>query len=280
VSDPFAITPPCTISLSGGRTSAYMLRRILDAWGGVVPDRAHVLFANTGKERGETLVFLQEIEARWRVPLKWLEYVPKMGGSRVAYRKVDFATCSRKGEPFEAMMDHERYVPNGRTRICTQNLKVLVMHEYLKAHGLDVEDGDVTEVIGFRADEPKRAADARASDDNANCLLRFPLLDAGVTSADVLAWWKTQPFDLALEPYESNCDACFMKGNAIRIKILQAHPEFGAWWSEQERKRGHRFTKKGRKTYDELIEIARLTRGSPPPVPEPDDAPMPCGCHD
>ena len=52
MTDPFLIEGSAVISFSGGRTSGYMLRRILDV--GLQPD-VHVLFTNTGKERPETL---------------------------------------------------------------------------------------------------------------------------------------------------------------------------------------------------------------------------------
>jgi len=46
----FLITGPAVISFSGGRTSAYMLWRILQAHGGILPDDVVVCFANTGRE--------------------------------------------------------------------------------------------------------------------------------------------------------------------------------------------------------------------------------------
>lgn len=51
MSEPFFVTGPALISFSGGRTSAYMLWRILEAHDGTLPDDVHVTFANTGKER-------------------------------------------------------------------------------------------------------------------------------------------------------------------------------------------------------------------------------------
>jgi argininosuccinate synthase len=47
--DPFKITEPTVISFSGGRTSAYLLWRVLQSNGGM-PDEAIAVFANTGKE--------------------------------------------------------------------------------------------------------------------------------------------------------------------------------------------------------------------------------------
>ncbi len=97
MSDPFKITDTTVISFSGGRTSAYMLWRVLEANAGL-PSDAVVLFANTGKEEEETLCFVRDCSLNWGVPITWLEYLsdyPK-------YRVVDFDTASRNGEPFEA----------------------------------------------------------------------------------------------------------------------------------------------------------------------------------
>lgn len=58
--NPYFITGPALISFSGGRTSGYMLRHILDAHDGTLPDDVVVTFANTGKEREETLRFVHD----------------------------------------------------------------------------------------------------------------------------------------------------------------------------------------------------------------------------
>ena len=49
------------ISFSGGRTSGYMLHRILKA-NGDLPDRVKVLFANTGREMPDTGLCAQHRE--------------------------------------------------------------------------------------------------------------------------------------------------------------------------------------------------------------------------
>ena len=97
--DPFRIESPTCISFSGGRTSAYMLWRVLQANGGLPADTV-VCFANTGKEVEATLRFVRGCAKHWQVPIHWLEYRPTEPGFAV----VDFDTASRKGEPFEALI--------------------------------------------------------------------------------------------------------------------------------------------------------------------------------
>ena len=57
------------ISFSGGRTSGYMLHQILEA-NGDLPDRAKVVFANTGREMSETLDFVHQCSDQWGVKIK------------------------------------------------------------------------------------------------------------------------------------------------------------------------------------------------------------------
>jgi len=63
--NPYLIEGPAVISFSGGRTSGYMLKHILDAHGGTLPDDIIVSFQNTGKEMPETLDFVRDCGERW-----------------------------------------------------------------------------------------------------------------------------------------------------------------------------------------------------------------------
>ena len=47
------------LNVSGGRSSAYMLGQVLMEHGGELPDWCEAIFANTGRERAETLDFVQ-----------------------------------------------------------------------------------------------------------------------------------------------------------------------------------------------------------------------------
>ncbi len=66
---PYQIEPPALISFSGGRTSAYLLRQVLDAYGGRLPDGLVACFANTGKEMAATLDFVRDCGEHWNVPI-------------------------------------------------------------------------------------------------------------------------------------------------------------------------------------------------------------------
>jgi len=144
--NPYLIEGPALISFSGGRTSAYMLRKVLDAG---LQDDVHVVYANTGKEREETLRFIHEVELRWDVPVRWLEY---------GRGEVDYLTASRNGEPFEAVLAKHNKIPNPAIRFCTTELKIRVMRDFMKAEGHTHWDS----VVGIRADEPRRVARLQA----------------------------------------------------------------------------------------------------------------------
>lgn len=258
--NPFRIDGPALLSVSGGRTSGYMLRRILDAHGGRLPANVYPVFANTGKEREETLVFLREIERRWEVPITWIEYDPaRARAGEGCFREVYFETASRKGEPFERMIHarHDRpnsppYLPNGVQRICTHYLKVLVFRDFMGFMGYGFADkGDWANIIGIRADEPRRVAKMKARNDSGEDN-RLPLAEAGVIKAEVMQFWAEQDFDLGLESWEGNCDFCFLKGRRLRVRTLMDDPGIGAWWREQEEKVGA--------TFDKGVSVADLER--------------------
>tara|TARA_R110000796_G_scaffold144294_1_gene261024 strand:+ start:157 stop:1476 length:1320 start_codon:yes stop_codon:yes gene_type:complete len=74
MNDPYKLPDgPVAIQFSGGRTSGYMLKKILDRYDGALPDDCHVLFQNTGREMPETLDFVHECQTQWNVPIVWLE---------------------------------------------------------------------------------------------------------------------------------------------------------------------------------------------------------------
>lgn len=227
--NPYKIDGPALVSFSGGRTSGYMLHKIIEAHGGKLPNDVVVTFANTGKERPETLDFVQACGTNWGVHIRWLERVPGEHGQR--FTEVSHNSASRAGEPFNALIRAKNYLPNPVTRFCTIELKIRVMRDFARSLGWD----HWANVIGLRADEPGRVAKAldpeRARERWNNIC---PLHEAGATERDVLAFWKLQPFDLALKSYEGNCDLCFLKGAGKITRIMRERPELATWWIEAE----------------------------------------------
>ena len=118
MTDPFKITEPTVISFSGGRTSGYMLWRVLQSNSGL-PDEAIVCFANTGKEDEATLQFVDDCSKNWSVPIVWLEY--RLDDPK--YAVVDFHTASRNGEPFEALITKKKLSSKSCNTILYRRIK-------------------------------------------------------------------------------------------------------------------------------------------------------------
>jgi len=230
--NPYKITEQTFISFSGGRTSAYMLYRVLEANNGL-PDDTHVCFANTGKEEEATLQFVDRCSKEWSVPIIWLEYQVEDPGWRI----VTFETASRNGEPFEALIRKKNYLPNPVTRFCTVDLKIKPLAKYARHLGWDEWDN----LIGIRADEPRRVAKIRAnpSDGMKGVTRHMPLATDGISKADVSKFWAAQPFDLQLPningvTFHGNCDLCFLKGAHQILSLIAEKPERATWWAKQE----------------------------------------------
>ncbi|MBA4754578.1 MAG: phosphoadenosine phosphosulfate reductase family protein [Sphingobium sp.] len=219
------------ISFSGGRTSAYMLKMILDAHGGTLPDDVHVCFANTGKEREETLRFVHDCATHWGVNVRWLEWRTRDVSVPLTdrFEEVGYNSASRDGEPFAGLIAAKSYTPNAVTRFCTSELKVRVIKHFMQSLGYK----NWQNVVGLRHDEQHRVARSRKPNKEAwsNCL---PLDDAKVSNRDVRAFWREQPFDLQLLPFEGNCDGCFLKARPKLWEIERTRPGTLDWWARME----------------------------------------------
>lgn len=205
------------------------------------------------------------------MPIHWLEYraeTPHM-------IEVTHATASRRGEPFAAMIEKRNFLPNPVSRFCTQELKIRPMRDWMLARGYE----HWTNVVGIRADEQRRVArmkDPRRKKDRWDIAL--PLADAGVTRADVDAFWTAQPFDLRLRPWEGNCDLCFLKGYRKKLRIIEDRPDLATWWIEREREIGAGF-RRDQPSYEAMArQVAQQLRL---PLADPDEPDLiDCRCGD
>jgi 3'-phosphoadenosine 5'-phosphosulfate sulfotransferase (PAPS reductase)/FAD synthetase len=279
--NPYKIPEPSIISFSGGRTSGYMLYKILEAYNGVLPKDIYVAFANTGKEAPETLDFVKDISDKWDIKIHWLEHY--FGKEKPIHRtkEVTYETASRNGEPFERLLEQRGKLPNAVNRFCSSELKIKVLYRFMQSKGYKTWDN----ILGLRYDEPRRAISARNVDYQKWTNL-VPLYKAKVTKKDIYNFWNKQNFDLNLSNLNGktpagNCDLCFLKGKKTLTSLLKERPEMADWWIKQEEKfnsekhiehKTNRFIKG--MSYIELVDLSKTNKDLF------DDEQMTCFCHD
>ena len=109
------------IAFSGGRTSAYMTKILLERdshkYNNVV-----TVFSNTGQENEETLEFVKNCDDKFGFNTVWVEAeVNPSKGKGTTHRIVNFDTASRDGRPFEDVI--RKYgIPNQTWQILFQDL--------------------------------------------------------------------------------------------------------------------------------------------------------------
>ena len=197
--------------MSGGRTSAYMTKRILDEYS----DQYEIVvcFANTGQENNETLDFVKECDERFGFNTVWIESVVNEGRVGSTHKIVDYESASRVGKPFEDVV--AKYgIPNISYPHCTRELKEYPVHSYIKSIGW--KKGEYYTALGIREDEPKRI---RKTTNNQNRI--YPLVDWFPSDKqDVMDFWSEQEFDLQLHDYQGNCKWCYKKSIKKLFQIM------------------------------------------------------------
>ena len=240
--NPYKTDEETIISMSGGRTSAYMLWRVLQEYGGVLPDHIKVMFSNTGKEMPETLDFVRDIENFWNVEVAWVERFVSLDLSenknkyKYEIRVVDHLTASRNGEPLEKMIEVYGALPNPVNRYCSAQLKTKAVAQYVReVLGWETP---VQSFVGIRADEHVRGRkihNSRESGSDRFC----PLWVDGVSKYDVSDFWEANDFDLNLPNRNGvtdwgNCDLCFLKAASKKQSIIKARQDLADWWIRME----------------------------------------------
>ena len=231
------------ISVSGGRTSGYMLYKILEANDGLRDD-VLVAFANTGREMQGTIDFVREMGSRWGVHIHWLEYRK----DKPKFEEVGHNSVSMDGRPFMEMVEStssNNFLPNQNMRYCTQELKVKTIKRFLVANKWK----RWTNTVGIRGDELRRTKPSK----DKRWVNWYPLAQAGVTVSDVNDFWKVQSFDLQIMKGSGNCDGCFLKSEATLAAMMREYPERMQWWADMEQKTGGKFHKT--RTYKGLADF-------------------------
>lgn len=244
------------MSVSGGRTSMMLSKLLIDRyklkpvkyyqprsveW----PDRYSYtvyenedgnlkivfIFSNTGREKEETLIAMNNMKIHWNIDVVWVEAVvdhrPNKG---TKHKFVNFKTACRNGDVFEDVI--KKYgIPNNVFIHCTRELKNAPIRSAMADLGFGDWKTDYKTIIGYRADEPKRANLVKAEKLNQ----WYPLWEWGIKKADVAYFWNRQPFDLGLVDADGNCKKCYKKADLKVIYQIKTDPT-DEWISEIQRK--------------------------------------------
>lgn len=219
------------VSFSGGKTSAYMTKWLLEN----VQDNYEkiiVVFANTGQENEETLSFVNQCDKEWGFGVVWVEAVVDFRKNKgVTHSIVDFETASRKGEPYIEVI--KKYgIPNMSYPHCNRDLKLAPLHSYAKALGW--KKGSYETAIGIRIDEMDRISSKMVEEK-----IIYPLIeDKKMTKEMISIWWSKQSFNLNLREHEGNCKWCWKKSKRKLLTLAKDTPEIFDFPLEMERKYG------------------------------------------
>ena len=247
--NPYLIEPPAVINFSGGRSSGFMLHKILEAYQCELPEGIEVVFCNTGLEHKATYDFIQEFSEHYQVAINWLEYDENNDGKNT-FKIVEYNSASRKGEPFSLINEKYDRLPNPIYRFCTGILKIQTCRKFLKSLGwIEWES-----CVGLRKDEPRRVHKFNSYVKYETGI--FPMYEAGHNQNDILEFWKNHSFDLAL-PLErnifSNCVACHLKGIDKIQEIAEKDPDQLTWWVNEEEKHKKKFRNE-RPSYKKILQ--------------------------
>lgn len=264
------------VSFSGGRTSAYMTRRLLLEEGHLYD--FVVTFANTGREHPKTLDFVHRCDVEFGFNAVWLEAVVHPDREACTHKIVTYETADRAGVVFEEVIA-KHGLPNMQYKHCTRELKGNAQESYRATLTRNPEL--VPTAIGIRFDEPKRWPKAKAppalfpemsmvkTPKKPTYLARYPLIEWRVTKPDVLDWWSEQAFDLEIEEFEGNCLGCFEKSAAKQMMQIDKDPTAYDWIRRMEQEYPNAGAKtdkprrwfRGNMTTDQLFALHAESRG-------------------
>lgn len=200
------------VSFSGGETSAFMIKYLQENYNN---HNLIYVFANTGEENEETLVFVKKCEEFFNIKINWIEY--EIGG----YKIVDFKSAYRshnedeiknkwKNHPFRKMIT-QYGIPNQAYPHCSRELKSVIIRKFMRNKGYKKGSYDIA--IGIRSDEIDRIGE-----------YFYPLAYSGITKQHVNDYWSKSTFRLNLKGYEGNCKVCWKKSDRKLCTIMRENP--------------------------------------------------------
>ena len=202
------------VSFSGGRTSAYMAKWLLDNKSSVY--NLIFIFANTGLEHEKTLEFVDRCDREWGLNLIWVEAVThREHGKGCTSKVVSYETASRNGEPFHEMTAWYGLAGVGWTH-CNRELKLNPMRHWASVNGYS----KCYWAIGIRSDEVDRISPTAKEK-----RIIYPLVSQKMTTKpEIMHWWRDQDFDLEISEHLGNCVTCWKKSDRKLFTIAKHEP--------------------------------------------------------
>lgn len=204
------------VSVSGGETSMFMAQWILKNMSGKY--ELIFIFANTGQENEETLIFVQKCSDYFGFPIVWVEGVfHKELGIGTTHKVVSFKSACRDGRLFNEFIAIYG-IPNQANPQCTRELKAQVIKSFARSIGWK----KYYTAIGIRSDESDRI-NSKAKRDR----LIYPLIrNIPTTKPEINVYWSNMPFRLNLKSWQGNCKWCWKKSLPKLIRIAKDNPEY------------------------------------------------------
>lgn len=180
-------------------------------------------FANTGKERKETIDFNLKCSEYFGIELHWIEAVVHHGERKgCTHKEIIPKEYSKNGEPFTEVI--KKYgIPNVAFPHCTRELKTNPLRSFAKEF-FNNESFQIA--IGIRSDEIDRI--------NPDKQFVYPLVKKNIIKPDINRFWAEMPFRLELKSYEGNCDLCFKKTLRKLLTVISEDRRSVDWWKQTE----------------------------------------------
>lgn len=141
-------------SISGGRTSHYMISVLIDKFG---KDNVDFVCCDTGAEHEGTYDFIRNTEKYFDIKITSLRmHMPKEEGVGAQYTIIDSKDLKQDYKPFQELMEKYGRPFNPGGKFCTDQMKTQIYRKYANdTYG----SGNYITWIGYR-DEPKDSSRA------------------------------------------------------------------------------------------------------------------------
>lgn len=204
------------VSLSGGRTSAYLAHIMKEKDPGT-----EFIFMDTGAEHPKTYEFIRNIVKHWKIRLTCLRVIPNPEMNKPStYEILSIEQIGPDLEPWKRMLKKYGH-PYVGGAFCTDRMKTVPFIKYCDER---FGRGNYTTWLGMRIDEPKRTSPKPG--------IRYLAEISEFEKQDVIDWWKEQPFDLEIQEHLGNCVFCIKKSLQKVALAEKDEPDMAKEFSE------------------------------------------------